>query len=110
MGEKDTEEESEGSSTGANVEDASGSGDEKPDAGKDDTSGDEKEEGEKIRKRQEEILEKRYKSQPLFSPNAGCIFKNPGNDSAAALRGDLPIEQILEEILAAGLAHAAPSS
>ena len=39
----------------------------------------------KICQTQEEILEKRKKNQPLFSSNAGCIFKNPKSDSAGRL-------------------------
>ncbi len=38
-----------------------------------------------IRKRAKLILEKRYKSQPLEFPSAGCFFKNPKNDSAGRL-------------------------
>ncbi len=45
----------------------------------------EKGEEKRIRRKEKEILEKRRKSQPLSLANAGCIFKNPENDSAGRL-------------------------
>ncbi|PRX31114.1 UDP-N-acetylmuramate dehydrogenase [Orenia metallireducens] len=39
----------------------------------------------KIIKESKELLSKRKRSQPLKWPNAGCIFKNPPNDSAGRL-------------------------
>ena len=38
-----------------------------------------------IKKKAKNILAKRYKSQPLEFPSAGCFFKNPDNDSAGRL-------------------------
>lgn len=35
--------------------------------------------------RMRKILEKRKSSQPLGIPNAGCVFRNPANDSAGRL-------------------------
>ena len=40
---------------------------------------------EEIKEKMEEFLAKRKASQPLSLPNAGCIFKNPKDDSAGRL-------------------------
>ncbi len=40
---------------------------------------------EEIKEKMEEFLTKRKASQPLSLPNAGCVFKNPKDDSAGRL-------------------------